>query len=151
MQRLECSICSYLSCVNEMVQVLARRGLLRVLYLDAIRVLDNDASDFNAEQPWPLLERVRDNPVSPPHSSPPLRLRPGLTLHLYTSSVPCGNAALRRWAKPAKRDEEAAWGASATDGGWPSTPHPRLQVHARHEGQVGAQQPKIYALRQQCG
>mmetsp|Transcript_14893 Transcript_14893/g.40738 ORF Transcript_14893/g.40738 Transcript_14893/m.40738 type:complete len:158 (+) Transcript_14893:175-648(+) len=66
-----------------------------------------------------------------------LRLQPGLTIHMYTSSVPCGNASLRRWAKPPRKDDEMAVGSGAlTAGGWPSAAHPRILIHAREEGQV---------------
>ena len=60
------------------------------------------------------------------------RLRESLSLHFYSSSQPCGNASLKRWAKgggvPARPDlglEE-----------WPSGAHERLHVTARAEGQV---------------
>jgi hypothetical protein len=105
-----------------------------VLYLEAEKVLSGAVySDSSKSQG---LFEFAARPTTP-ITSPPLRIRPGLTFHLYTSSVPCGNAALRRWAKPPPRDEEAALGKFAEGvGGWPLVPHPRLQVHARNEGQV---------------
>ena len=103
-----------------------------MLYHEAVHAL----SDAGPHDSPGLLEPSSPLPSSP--ARPPLRLRPGLTLHLYTSSVPCGNAALRRWAKPAPHDEEATIGRGAAGaGGWPIVPHPRLLVHARQEGQVG--------------
>mmetsp|Transcript_46203 Transcript_46203/g.144897 ORF Transcript_46203/g.144897 Transcript_46203/m.144897 type:complete len:267 (-) Transcript_46203:590-1390(-) len=56
-------------------------------------------------------------------------LRASLTLHLYTSSQPCGNATLKRWAKPnsSLRFEGELW---------ENNEHPRILIQAREEGQV---------------
>ena len=48
---------------------------------------DAGGGDFNSEgHGWPRRWRVR----------------PGVTFHLYTSSTPCGNAAVKKWARGAK-------------------------------------------------
>mmetsp|Transcript_14883 Transcript_14883/g.40717 ORF Transcript_14883/g.40717 Transcript_14883/m.40717 type:complete len:199 (+) Transcript_14883:175-771(+) len=118
-------------------QVLARRALLRILYDDSMLALRH-AQDPASPKPnivevdpasvYSSLENI--NQVT-------LRLQPGLTIHMYTSSVPCGNASLRRWAKPPRKDDEMAVGSGAlTAGGWPSAAHPRILIHAREEGQV---------------
>jgi len=51
---------------------------------------------------------------------------------LYTSSMPCGNACLKRWAKGKKEAFRQDLGLS----GMPLEPHPPLQVMARKDGQV---------------
>ena len=97
-------------------EVLARRSLLRVLYADLHRIL------VRGEAKGLVLERGAE----------PSRccLISGKTLHLYTSSQPCGNATLKRWAKGSKeRFDESLQG-------WVSQKHQRMQVHARGEGQV---------------
>jgi hypothetical protein len=62
------------------------------------------------------------------------KLREGVTLHLYTSSQPCGNASLKRWAKGGRETFRSEVPASR----WAQDEHARLLVHARHEGQVPA-------------
>lgn len=60
-------------------------------------------------------------------------LREGITLHMYTSSQPCGNATLKRWAKCAKEK----YLTEMPQGEWVcGEKHGRMPVHARDEGQV---------------
>lgn len=59
------------------------------------------------------------------------RLRDGVTVHMYTSSQPCGNATIKRWAK----------GGTMVCGEcgpleWPRIEHARLNITARNQGQV---------------
>jgi len=46
-------------------------------------------------------------------------LRPGVTLHMYTSSAPCGNAALKKFCKMSKERFRDDLGPDE----WPDTPH----------------------------
>jgi double-stranded RNA-specific adenosine deaminase len=61
-----------------------------------------------------------------------LRFREGITVHLYSSSQPCGNASIKRWAKgkvPTQYPE-------LSEQEYPLEVHPILHLTAVHEGQV---------------
>jgi hypothetical protein len=52
-------------------------------------------------------------------SSPPYRLRDGCTLHMYTSAMPCGDAAIYALAASGATGEQNKFtGAKAADGQW---------------------------------
>ncbi|EKX38979.1 hypothetical protein GUITHDRAFT_165055, partial [Guillardia theta CCMP2712] len=93
-------------------EVLARRALQRYLYREIQKYPDGSGSIFE-------FHNVSSRFV----------LRASLTLHLYTSSQPCGNATLKRWAKPnsSLRFEGELW---------ENNEHPRILIQAREEGQV---------------
>lgn len=61
-----------------------------------------------------------------------MRVKRGMSLHLYVSSAPCGNATVRRWAKgrTTKRRDELG------DSGVPREAHETLQRSALDAGQV---------------
>lgn len=63
---------------------------------------------------------------------PRLCLKPGITIHMYTSTTPCGNACIRRWAKTKR--ETYITTMSIDD--FELSPHPRFFVTAREQGQV---------------
>jgi len=122
-------------------EILARRALLRVFYDELIA----------AESPHATAQQVADKSISAHSSSHPrlrlfqlssepgvgqsarkYRLRPELRLVLYTSSMPCGNASLKRWAKGRTERFRSDLGACEL----PSEEHARLHVTARDEGQI---------------
>eukprot|EP00929_Paragymnodinium_shiwhaense_P059802 TRINITY_DN29925_c0_g1_i1.p1 TRINITY_DN29925_c0_g1~~TRINITY_DN29925_c0_g1_i1.p1 ORF type:complete len:496 (+),score=14.55 TRINITY_DN29925_c0_g1_i1:37-1488(+) len=115
-------------------EVLARRGFLRYLHQDVARCLRGDRQGQ-------LLEMSSEFPGR-------VRLKTGLSLHLYTSSVPCGNASWKRWAqgggapavKPQPHDASVL----------PSQPHQKLQVQARDEGQVSFLTKHVADSRAAC-
>ena len=61
----------------------------------------------------------------------PLRLKEGMRFHFYSSSVPCGNASIKRWAHP-KRPKRRNLPADQ----YPTDPHPRFHVMQPEQGQV---------------
>ena len=69
------------------------------------------------------------------------RIRPEVSVHMYTSSQPCGNATVKKWAKGGT----AVWGGEEPHAGcprplgalqWPAQTHAPLHVTAEGEGQV---------------
>ena len=58
-------------------------------------------------------------------------IKPGVTLHFYSSSAPCGNATLKKFAKMQKEKFDASLGPDK----WPSKPHEIINGHAIREGQ----------------
>lgn len=103
--------------VDMHAEVLARRGLLRFLQEDLLRCQGGAPCGE-------LLEPCGG-------TSGGYRLRDDTTLHLYTSSVPCGNASWKRWAKGG-----GAPASGAPLDAWPVQRHGRITMHARSEGQV---------------
>ena len=110
-------------------EVLARRGFNRFLY-DQIELFlamqESDTSDCRGE----LGSRCI---FSRAEGSDLLVLRQGITVHMYTSSAPCGNATIKRWAKPAVLPFREDLTADEFDVNYS---HPRLHFSARHEGQT---------------
>ena len=78
----------------------------------------------DASQTWSVLERAGER----------YRVRPSVTFHLYTSSAPCGNATVKRWAKGAK--ERFVDGLSAFETPPGSDDHGRPSWSAVKEGQI---------------
>jgi len=110
-------------------EVLARRGFNRFLY-DQIELFlamqESDTSDCKGELGSQCI-------FSREEGSNLLVLRQGITVHMYTSSVPCGNATIKRWAKPAVLPFREDLTADEFDVNYS---HPRLHFSARHEGQT---------------
>lgn len=59
-------------------------------------------------------------------------LRDGITFHLYSSTAPCGNACIRRWARGGAGP---VWDSMPVEE-FPCEKHPHLHVTAREQGQV---------------
>lgn len=73
-------------------EVLARRAFRRQISLEILRDLQSSSVDTNRSQrePFSILQRVVDADGSVKY-----RLRPNISLHMYASSAPCGNATVR--------------------------------------------------------
>jgi|TARA_B110000003_G_scaffold244537_1_gene253696 hypothetical protein len=99
-------------------EVLARRGLKKFLLRDARAALRcGDANDGD------VVVRTREGDV---------KVKDGLSLHLYVSSAPCGNACVRRWAKGRSTKRRDELGTASA----PSEPHETLSRSATDAGQV---------------
>eukprot|EP01032_Pedospumella_encystans_P015701 gene15701-17944_t len=105
-------------------EVLARRGFLRYLHHQICLRLDKSGSMKENDCIFSCLA-ASDNR---------LVLKPGVRFHLYTSSQPCGNASIKRWAKvkPLRYREDISADS------FPLEPHERIQItpESRQEGQV---------------
>ena len=97
-------------------EVLARRGLQRYLCIQLQRHQTGDGGGI----------------FSATAGDGRLGLRAGLSFHIYSSSQPCGNACVKRWAKSRRPAVYAGLGRYE----WPIDSHARLQVSARANGQV---------------
>jgi len=97
-------------------EALARRGLLKHLYAELRACATDDPSSS----------------IFLPSACGVFTLREGVSFHLYTSSAPCGNATIKRWAK----------GKKPTTYDLPETcfpcagRHAPFHVTAREQGQV---------------
>lgn len=61
------------------------------------------------------------------------RFRTDISIHFYSSSAPCGNACVRRWAKPPGDD---IFDAELSPNEWPRRPHRLFRATHRAEGEV---------------
>lgn len=101
-------------------EILARRGFLRYLHSQLRIAVKQEGNSVFDRTPGGSLTRKYE-------------LKPGVTFHLYTSSQPCGNASIKRWAKSVTTIYQAL-------GEWefPSEAHGKIQVTdlGRREGQT---------------
>jgi double-stranded RNA-specific adenosine deaminase len=109
-------------------EVLAKRAFVRYLY-DIISFFGHDDD---------VTKRYREDddvPFRLDKNSGLLVLRAGHSIHLYTSSQPCGNASIKLWAKGKK---PKVYDASELPDGqpYPLGIHAQLHVTARAQGQV---------------
>ncbi|KAL1522002.1 hypothetical protein AB1Y20_021647 [Prymnesium parvum] len=115
------------ACVRDChAEVLARRAFRRYVAAEVRRWL---AGGGEEKTPPPLFDAELS-------AEGRLQLAEGVTLHLYSSSQPCGNASIKRWAKPTAGPCDA----QCDECEWPHPPHPPLHVpkHARLQGMVAA-------------
>jgi len=122
-------------CVRDChAEVLARRAFLMYLYEEADAALTGRPSAV-LELTVPSRKRSRED-LSQSDSAcycPPLRMKDHIRIHFYTSSMPCGNACIKRWAKSSK--VVPIEGLTSVE--YPHPPsHPHLHITARDQGQV---------------
>ncbi|CAK9098120.1 unnamed protein product [Durusdinium trenchii] len=115
-------------------EVLARRGFLRFLHEDVLRCLSGEEAE--------LVEHNGEEGC---------KLRDDVSLHLYTSSVPCGNASWKRWAKGGSTCSHVDPNSPL----WPKQMHPQIHFHARAEGQaaflVKSESKELQAMNKSIG
>ena len=100
-------------------EVLAHRGMLRFL-TDQILLAKSLITDKES-----IFQTTTDGKFT---------LRAGFAFHLYTSSQPCGNASIKRWAK----SQQPKYRADLSEHEYPQEPHQAMQitVETRRAGQV---------------
>lgn len=96
----------------------------------------NQTSENKSEQQQsnphyiPILQRLDQSDGSRSNCS--YGLKPGVTLHFYSSSAPCGNATMKKFAKMQKEKFDASLGPDQ----WPQNKtHEMINGHAIREGQ----------------
>jgi len=100
-------------------EILARRAFIRVVVDELIKLRKNGESDFLC------IDKETQR----------AQLQSDVCLHLYTSSTPCGNSSVRRWAS-AKPEPQMP--ADLPPNSWPSLPHEAITLANRGEGQIAA-------------
>ncbi|VEU34909.1 unnamed protein product [Pseudo-nitzschia multistriata] len=115
----------YGSRVRDMhAEVLARRAFRRQLTLEIQEDLRLPAEEHERQKERPsnrVLVRSEDN-----SSTVCYRIRPGVTVHMYSSSAPCGNATLKRFCKMSKEKFRDDLGPDE----WPSDAHDPPSGHS---------------------
>lgn len=99
-------------------EVLARRSFRREITIRLLRTL-LDEDDNNKQS---IFYRSNDGKFT---------IQPEITFHMYTSSAPCGNATLKKFAKMTKEKFREDLGPNE----WPTTDHPPIQGHSIRLGQ----------------
>jgi len=117
--QIEADVCK--EHVHDMhAEVLCRRAFIRFLYFEISDVVDGKESKF--------LERTG--------GKVPFRLKPGLHLHFYSSSSPCGNSVVRQWAKG--KEEPKFSEDEVPSFVWPKLEHPWIDISNRKYGQIAS-------------
>jgi len=98
-------------------EILARRALCRFLLTE----MENEKSNSFS----PFVEKS---------ATGKFRLKPHLKLILYTSSAPCGNSVLKRWAKGRRESYDASY--DNTPFKYPSWTHEKIHVQSLEQGQI---------------
>jgi len=106
-------------------EVLARRAFRRQISLE-MKMLQDDKL---VEQP--NLESMY-RPILRLGADSSFKLVDGVTLHFYSSSAPCGNAVLKKFAKMEKETFNGDLGVNE----WPMTKHEPVQAHSIRLGQL---------------
>lgn len=126
-------------------EVLARRAFRRALtveikslQLSASSRSENNNPDEEGDDPssrtdgFGILRQIkRDTEPMKGPSSCTYALKEGVTLHMYTSSTPCGNSSLKKFSKM-KREK---FDSSIPPDNWPRKPHPCFDAHSLQLGQ----------------
>lgn len=105
-------------------EVLARRGFMRYLYDQVELAKDSELSNVDMSNHCIFEKGLEGRLV----------LKKGVRIHLYTSSQPCGNASIKRWAK----SQQPRFQAELPIYKYPEDIHKRIQItnESRAEGQV---------------
>jgi hypothetical protein len=104
-------------------EILARHSLQHFFYTEIDNaILGQKVSIFETHSLFP------DVPIG----VSPFKLRQHLRLHFYSSSVPCGNASIKRWAHPKRPTQYPDLPSTE----YPNEPHPPFYIMQPEQGQV---------------
>lgn len=115
-------------------EVLARRAFRRQITLEMIQLMEESVGS-NSEQRKSVFSATPSSyrPLIKISQSPNVSfsLVAGVTLHFYSSSAPCGNATLKKFATMRKEKFQADYGPDQ----WPNPVHEHIQAHSIRLGQ----------------
>lgn len=139
--REDCSATTpYLHVVRDChAEILARRALLKYFYEQIATAIKQSSCDGEDAVPsvFELIPRgdSNNNSNTDMFAHQRFRLRPGLTLHFYSSSQPCGNSSNKNWAKGSAHVQECS---TCSDSSNISAryPHPMFHPQGVAQGQV---------------
>lgn len=147
------------TCVHDChAEVLARRAFVRFLWLQVLAACKGDQHAGSAQASSSQTQSAPDvqagpAPVCRPAPQPDgasvdaarieilqarhdrpgtFQLMPGVSVHMYTSAMPCGNATVKRWAKGISEHIYADLPPSQL----PPLQHPVLHLHGKQHGQA---------------
>ena len=121
----------HLFCVRDChAEILARRAFLLYMYKEMECLLQDRLS--NRESGLGDTSILEWTPTCDASTfTPPFQVRDSMHIHMYTSSMPCGNACIKRWAKG-----QAVVTLPLESWQYPVSDHSRLHVTAAEQGQV---------------
>ena len=95
---------------------------------------DNNKSNHRNENDSFILESITEE-NEPSHERQYFRLKSNITLHMYCSSAPCGNATWKKFAN--LHNSKEIFQTDLPQNSWPGhqLPHQPLQAHSTHLGQ----------------
>jgi hypothetical protein len=103
-------------------EVLARRAFRRYMTEEILLLEKMNDPDSHSDG---ILCKSRDS-----HNNT-YQLKPGVTLHFYCSSSPCGNSVLKKFCKSKTEN----FRDDLDDSSWPTEPHPEFLGHSIAQGQ----------------
>ncbi len=106
-------------------EVLARRAFRRQLTLEMMTISSSPEIEF------PTSDRILQQSTIVGSTAIQYRLRSGITLHMYSSSSPCGNATLKKFSKMTKEHFRDDLGPDE----WPKEPHEPIHGSSIQLGQ----------------
>lgn len=113
-------------------EVLARRSFRRFLSLQMLCDLKGKTPPVGEDAFSMILEKAFPPEHADTQTNPVLyRLQPNITLHCYSSSAPCGNAVLKRFAACRKEVFQNDLGPDE----WPISAHEIIPGHAISQGE----------------
>eukprot|EP00941_MAST-03F_sp_MAST-3F-sp1_P005839 g5839.t1 len=115
-------------------EILARRALLRYLYDQVELCLRSENNIGPKRKKQKSSSDNKDKESIFVRGDSHCELRHGITFHMYTSSTPCGNATLKRWAKSRK----VIFNAELSADDFPVAPikPPKVYFQQWKEGQI---------------
>jgi len=104
-------------------EVLARRAFQRYLWHE---IMTSRRSDINSN-----IDDITNLKILQRIDNLKFRLKDGVSLHFYSSSSPCGNATVKKFAKMRKEKFDRSY----DDHHWPTSNHEKIESHSIKLGQ----------------